>query len=739
MKEHPIVSAVSFLVLLILLAYWKLATMRGILITDDIFTSDIANAHLPYFDFIGTSLKAGEFPLWIRSIYGGFPIFAAGVGAMYPFNLLLFGLLPSYAALNIVLIVTLSIAATGTFLFARQIGSDMRGALLAAVSFAFSGFMVSHLKHVTMLEAVCWFPVGMLIIERSFTQAVAAMRGKFILWLGPVLAMQILSGFTQVALYSGIAYLCYFMFRLLSREPVSMGKAMKGKRKRDVAEIMRRPVLLWFAVALLIGAGLSAIQVVPTYELVSVSQRAGGVTYDYASNYAYDPHNVINFLFPYANGDIGNGTYRGNSIFWEDYGYAGIITLLLALYCSVREWKNSRVRFFAIATITAYVLVLGPNTPLYELVFYAVPGMKFFRFPTRFLFLVDFGLAALAAYGLTTLSGRFSGSQRATVGYLLLAITIVDLFFFQLRQNAIVDYDTWSAPPKITSSLSNDHDLFRVYSPGASEAHKAAFSAARGWESDLSPYIRQREFLQVNGNVLYGISSPEGYIPLTPDYVVDVWGDMNRPGLIMKTASVKGGVFLPTPLFVRIMDLFNVKYVISPWPITSDALRPLPSSGGVLLYQNPAVLPRAFIVGSYRLAASPADAQGILLSEGFDPAREAILYERPDFSPVTVRENAEVKFETYESRKVVLNVKSEAPGLLVLSDTYYPGWKATIDGRESKILKTNLCQRGLIVPGGSHTVTFTFEPASLRTGGAITLGTFMLLVAGTILLRRKRA
>ena len=99
---------------------------------------------------------------------------------------------------------------------------------------------------------------------------------------------------------------------------------------------------------MLVAAGISAVQLIPTYELVGLTQRSGGVTFDYAANYAYDPANFKTFVAAYANGDISDASYKGKSIFWEDYGYVGVITLLLAMYASVKGWRNKHVKFFSI-------------------------------------------------------------------------------------------------------------------------------------------------------------------------------------------------------------------------------------------------------------------------------------------------------------------------------------------------------------------------------------------------------
>jgi len=748
LKKYPTWLPVSFLVLMILVPYWKLTTMSGFLITDDIFTSDIMNDAFPYRFYLSELLKSGQAPLWYPPVYGGFPLLArAEAGIAYPPNLLLFGLLPPYTALNLVILFTLVIAAVGMYLFTREIEVDIVGALVAAVSFAYSGFMVAHLKHLSTVNAACWFPLGLYFIERAFRQnegQTFLQKSKPFVYLSLVIGVQNLAGHTQTAYYCGLAYVAYFFFRLfISRKKLESGKRRRGEPAPAIGVgFIRNPRTLWFGVAVLIAAGISAVQLLPTYELVSLSQRSGGVTFEYAANYAYDPSNVKTFFYPYANGDIGNATYRGKSIFWEDYGYVGLITTLFALYAAVALWKKPYTKFFAVAAIVAYVLALGPNTPVYEAFFHVIPGMKFFRFPTRFLLIVDVSLAILAAMGVSHLLARQGDKTRLRpdavnpVGYAVLALVVLDLLYFQMRQNPIVDANAWVTRPKTVQKLREDHGLFRIYSPGASETHKAAFSMAKGWQGSLQPYLDQREFIQPSLNVLFGLSTADGYAQLTPNYVVDVWGDQNRGGWIYETATVQQNAFIPKPEFIKIISMFNIKYLLTPWPVQSDSLEKMESPVGVFMYRNPLVMPRAFVVSNYRLAQSPEAAKSILLSNDFDPKRETILYKRPQHTLRDEQIMANAVIEQYQANEVSIRVKTDREGLLVLSDTYYPGWRAFVDGEEKEVLQANACQRAIEIPTGEHDVRFVFDSLPVKAGFGVSVAA--LLVAGGLLVAARR-
>ena len=731
--------AVAFITAVVLAAFWKLTSMKGLIITDDIFASDMMNENLPYRFSLGDALQSGHLPLWIREIYGGFPLLArSDAGICYPLNILLFGLFSPYVALNLTILLTIATAGIGMYLFAREIGASTLAGIIAGIAFAFSGYLLSHLKHPSLANAACWLPVGLALLER----AVKRNDTRALLWFGVVFGLQHLSGNTQTAYYSGALYLFYFPLRFLNNQREVRAASKKMNASRAVLDVLRNRLTWCFAGVLVLGSLLAAIQLIPTYEMVSLSQRSGGVTFQYASSYAYDPKDFWTFLYPYANGDIGNLTYTGKGIFWEDYGYVGVVTFLLALSALLLWWRNWHVRFFSIVALVSYLLVLGPATPAYKFAFDYVPGMNYFRFPTRLLFITDVSLIALASLGLTSLVGRFAAgasksgeagpwaSRRSLlIQAILLVVVICDLLYFQLRQNPIVDAAAWTKPPKTVEIVKQDSSLFRVYCLGGNHAHKRMFEQAGGWEGDLQPFVEQREFIQPSSNVLYGISSPNGYANLTPNYLVDIWGDQNRAGIITRSASIQGDVFQPIALFWKLMRMYNVKYLTSFWPFApAPNLRTLGVYGGAYFYQNDDFLPRAYLVGEVLPVEEESSALAMLASEAFDPRRSVMLAAVPSNYRQGGSSGGNVEFLRYTTNEAVMKVGTPKDAILVFSDSYYPGWVADVDGRATTLYRANITQRAVVVPAGEHQVRFRFKPATVLVGFWISTGSLILFL-----------
>ncbi|HPC82317.1 MAG TPA: hypothetical protein P5234_02320 [Thermoanaerobaculaceae bacterium] len=737
-RRTATLAAVGVLAALVVVPNWKLATMRGLLVPDDVFTSDLMNEGYPGRHYLGQVLRSGELPLWYPLVYGGLPLLGkAETGAAFPVNLLMFGLFPSHVALNLSILLTLLVAATGAYLLAAHLGAGTSGSLVAGVAFAYSGFMVSHLRHLSMAWVVALVPAALLLLLRTLENPPVRGLPPAAVGLAAVIGLQGLAGHPQPLYYSALIYAAVVAAHALraagslpGAPPGAAGGLAAGLRRFAAAT---RPAVL----AGCIGAGLGAVQLVPMLELVRLSARAGGLDLPATTVYAYDPGDLVQFVLPLARGHVGDRSYVGSGIFWEDYAYVGLLTLVAAVYGTVARRREPAVVFIAAGSLLALGLALGPATPLHGLAHAAVPGMRFFRFPTRWLFAVDLGLALLAALGLShavrAVASTPAGTRRwagAALGTLAVAVVTGDLLFHQLGMNPVADARQWLEPPRTARFLREDASLFRIFSPVAADAHCRAFAAAGGWRADLAPYLRHRELLQPCTNVLHGLASADGYAMLVPSYVVDVWGDHTRPGLVASTMDARGSLIWSTAATRKLLDMFNVKYVLADRPIHGPGLEPMYRAPDVHLYRSTGAFERAFLVPAARVVASPGAAAAALLAADFDPAQEAVLFEEPGL-PAGAQPGGRADVVRHAANEVRVRVATSQPQLLVLADTFYPGWEARVDGRRTRVLQANLCQRAVVVPCGTHEVTFRYRPRSALLGAALsTLSLALLAVLG---------
>ena len=192
--------------------------------------------------------------------------------------------------------------------------------------------------------------------------------------------------------------------------------------------------------------------------------------------------------------------------------------------------------------------------------------------------------------------------------------------------------------------------------------------------------------------------------------------------------------------FIKITSLFNAKYILSWWPIHHPDLREVFRSGRTIVYLNQQVFPRCFVVPHSSVIQNDDEAVRFLFSEKFSPGETVVLSQPPEEevkSGATASQNAMVELKKYNLTEIILRVKMASPGFLVISDTYYPGWKVSIDGSEGSVYRANICQRAIYLSSGDHHVRFYFAPSSLRVG-MIVSGLSLLLLIALLRIRKGR-
>jgi len=150
-------------------------------------------------------------------------------------------------------------------------------------------------------------------------------------------------------------------------------------------------------------------------------------------------------------------------------------------------------------------------------------------------------------------------------------------------------------------------------------------------------------------------------------------------------------------------------------------------SGDVKIYENLDNLPRAFLVHEARLVQDGPAAIAAMADPAFRPEQTVILSDAPPLRPADAHAADSVAIAAYEPERVVLDVVAGSDGYLVLTDTYYPGWEAEVDGQPVPILRANLSSRAVALAAGRHQVMFRYRPRTFYTGTAISAVTLLLI------------
>lgn len=730
---------------------------------------DLVSFLFPTYRYAAARLWAGDLPLWNPHLYGGAPFLAdTQSGLFYPPNLLLSLLAPTfpYEALQWMAALHVFWAGLAMYLCLRYLdpARPLRpvAALTGAVAYMFSDLFVVHVGNLNLIAVAAWLPLVVLLFWRALRGRSLALAAA----AGLVLGVATLEGHLQITLAIGIGLAVMAVIELLP-----------GGTRRPGGWQATWP-LLALALTAAVAVGLAALVLLPAVEYAGLSPRAG-LSYREAARYSLVPAMLGEMLVP------GLFSSREPSLYWGVWdrvaaGYVGVFTLLLAgLAVLLRPARaaghGSRVRLFLVLGVVGLLLALGGQSIVHGWAYSLLPGFGQLRAPARFVLLLDFALAALAAIGLERLLSPLERPARRLLdcawrGLLWLgggAALVGGAWAY------LVVYQAQDRDPTLfwRVSAAANSVILALLLLGASLAWLAARRSGRmgrgtlGW---LAAGLVFFDLASVGAYADIGHEPPtEGYQhPAIVQFLqgepglfridsrTDVAASWQPDTAILAGLYDVGGVDNPlvvadverywqgtggrsTPLY----DFLGVRYLLGSKEITLDWNKfELAFEGDpeVNVYRNTTALPRAFLVQRATVAGSQEEAWAMIHQAGFDPATSVVLEAgRPLDGDAA---GGELRVERYEPDRIELAVDSPAEGYLVLSDPFYPGWLAELDGSPAEILRANYAFRAVAVPAGSHTVTMTFRPASWIAGLAISLATLAALAAaGFVWLRRRRA
>jgi hypothetical protein len=449
--------------------------------------------------------------------------------------------------------------------------------------------------------------------------------------------------------------------------------------------------------------------------------------------------------------------------------------------------------FFALLLVIGLVLASGKYTPFARLI-YAMPVIGKLRDVERGLVLAAFSLTMLAAFGLQRVvdpDAARPGARRTSllliaIATVLLPVSVIllgpqswfrrvmnlppqEVANLQLgRPNAALPLALallsaalllwWSqrrsglAAQALAAGLvvldmtayaaafnpTADPQLFQRKPDVLAAFQTAPFRKATFLEvNDLDSRTAQ-ETLAVSWGMVYGIQDINGFNSLQPrrytDYlfgpkVSDVsYGILDNPGLLRPESPI--------------LNALNVRYVLVPsnlYALMGRSYRKIYENGQVRVYENTQAYPRAYFAETVRAESDPQAVLRAVTADGFDGRRLALVEspQAPQLPPATsAPAPADAAITDYRANQITLTTSTAEPRFLVLSEMYFPGWHALVDGAETPIYRTNYLFRGVVVPAGQHTVTFFYRPVSAMIGIVISAGA--LLICGLLLLNLRR-
>ena len=745
--------ALAGLALLALIFFWPVSLGQGWIPRGG---GDLVSFLWPTYSYAAQALHAGRLPLWNPALYAGAPLAADNQsGLFYPLNLVVFLLWPAlpYAALEWLVVLHVWLAGAGMYLLLRvvlpaapSLVRRLVPPLFAALAFMFSDVFVTHIGNLNIVAVSAWLPWAFGALYLSFSRRSLAWAAV----AGAILGVAALAGHAQMTLILSGALGLYALWQAGWR---------LAETPDPLAARLRQMAVPLAGLALLVGValGLSALATLPAAQMAAYTGRAR-LDYAAAADYSLPWAGLAGIFSPLVFG-------RGAAAFWGPWprvelGYAGVLTLFLAL---LAPWRSrSRLPLFLAALAGFGLLVaLGQNTPVHYWLYRLVPGFAQLRVPARFILLTDFGLAALAGFGLS----RLFALERRRIILSALSVLAGAVVVPPIAVASATGHDAHLAELLLGLGIAGALVLaglaLRLFAP----ARLASVGLLILLALDL---IGQGAGVEVEPNdptvaydhpaVLAFLQAQPG--PLRIDNAAAAWppdaaarlglediGGISNPLALAAYQTYAGGVgSRGAPLY----NFLNAQFVLANKgdPPGDSSLVPVFDADPALdVYLNTNAQPRIHLVYRSQSVSGGAQAFGALHAPGFDPATAVVLdaaglASTPailDGSGAAVAGERNLFYTDNAPEHAAVVVQTPAPAYLVLSEVWYPGWRAWVDGVEVPIYQADLAFRAIYLPAaGQHTVTLRFDPVLWKIGLSVTLATSLLLAAGCVWGLRRR-
>ena len=685
--------------------YWKLTLTRQF---EWMNGNDLAEQVLPWFTLQAREWHAGHFPLWDPYLWTGQPLFGQAIpGAAYPLNWILFllplenGQIASWALAWYYVAIHL-MAAGFCYLFCRNLGRSRSASLAGGLLFSLSGYL-GNTAWPQMMNGAVWIPLVFLFQLRASrgprAAANAALSGMF-------LGIAFLSGHHQIPIFTSLAWIGVWIY-LLARN---------------------RRLLVPAAVALLFAGLSGAMQTLPAYEYGRLAKRwVSGpeaitwnqpVPYSVHAHYDLKAFSLFGIVFP------------GVKAHFDPF--LGVVAFSLALFAVTALWRDARVRLLAALALAVLLYALGHNSVFQGALYGLIPELEKARSPSAAMVLFQFAAAALAAFGIDELTA--SWTARGTwilAGFGAFTLAIAEAMIFANKLTFPADdriiltavialaaaalFAAWRRHALTGTQARVLLVLLLLLELGNTGQYNLADRSDRDqmqWldkikgNGDIAEYLRKQPGFQ-RAEVAQGAFAPN-------------WG-------VLHGVEMHGGMGASVPVNVLESEFFGltgrrmygVAYTIAATPQPDAGDEVFAGASGMKVYRRDA-FPRAWAV--HELVRVPNIAEGnILVNQDPGSFRRKAHMEGPPPHVEPCAAADTVQLIEHAPDRLAIRAEMACDGMVVLSDAFYPGWRARVDHRPAEIHQVDGAMRGVAVPRGTHTVTMRYRPVSVYLGAALTL------------------
>jgi len=656
--------------------------------------------------FLASSLKSGSIPFWCPYYFCGSPFISdLQSGVFYPLCLV-FTLFPFPWSFNVYIILHLFLAFCFFYHFIKGLGLSSQSAIFTSISYCYGSYTISSVNTLNNLSTLIWLPAILWAFQRATSKGHKS--GYFFTAL--FLCMAILGGEPQLFILS-VGLLLFYSLISIPQINVSISLSLKNA--------------LIVLCLILSAIFIVMVQLGPAYQDYQLSVRLGGITYEEASRHSLNFESLKHLFFPLRfHADFATDPASLNNLFpghgqipWLLTIYPGFLILPIALFGLLFSFSK-RIFIWLVVFIITLILALGHNTPIYHLFYKIVP---FFRFPEKFMFLSSFSLLVMAAYGFDRLISFLNqkGVRLSLFFFLIVLIMVIDLYSTHRNLNPLCKSSFYQYHHPTLQPIFDDPEDFRIYVDQESIAQTSVRDMI------LNHHVKWQMLLMPNLGILHNLNHVGGTTGLELRYQYLITEIMEKPWKEK----------------IRFLKLANVKYIISSQRLDKkQGLMGQVERVNSLVYRISNNLPRAWMVGQLHPIRNGTIDE--LVDGSFNPVSSALtkgeIVDR--YNKAFFREIDNISYK--QAGKIHIELTTETPGILVLSESSYPGWKVFVDGREKDCLWLNLLFQGVEIEKGKHEIDFIYRPKHFNLFASISLvslALFLFLWFFSILSVRKKS
>lgn len=650
-----------------------------------LYFRDIQAIFYPMKYFLSEALKSGSIPFWCPMYFCGAPFLSdIQTGVFYPPSLLLI-MFSNPLSFNLYVVLHIFLCFCFVYLWGRGNGLSIPASIFSAIAYSYGGYVLSSINLLNNLTVITWLPAMLWAYQKALSEKS---------WIGYALTvfflcLAILGGEPQLLMFSLIITFCF-------------GLVLNSKKGSHFASVARHSLI--FLTIVLSSLLLTIVQWGPTFFDYQNSVRLNGFNFQQATEFSLSWNRLKQLIIPISFSQVFGSVLVEGTVPWLLSIYPGLLVAPLALVGFFSRLSREKI-FWMVLFLLGIAFALGSHTPLYTFVHQLFP---YFRFPEKFYFLSNIGLVALAGYGFDRLMSllKKQGVKTTTLLFILPLLLLVDLYLAHAHLNPTCKTGFYQFADPALRPVLQDRSLFRLYVDEASFYPSLLRNSSIGERQMIAQALKAS-----NSGILQNL------------YYVD-----GKTGMELQYQWVISEILLqPWPERIKLLQWANAKYIVSASNLDAQpGVREYVTRVNPLLFQLKNHLPRAWLVGEIYPSSQWTLKDYVTHSlnartSAMGPEEIAVFYKK--------RYYQNVDYISYDRpHRIRIDVAAVQPGVLVLAEAFYPGWRATINGKPKNIVRLNYLFQGIEVEAGRQSIVFEYGPPFFRLYAMVSITAIVILI-----------